>query len=100
MRGRERGHSMSNTVKPIDTNRILSCDQFADAVTDEYIKARKKFGPFDNGHEGLAVIWEEFEELKAFVFSKNQTHEQIENARKECIQIAAMAMAFAVELLR
>jgi hypothetical protein len=72
---------------------------FTEAMIEEYLKARKKFGPFDNGHEGLCVIWEEFEELKAFVFGKNQTPEQIANAKKECVQLAAMAMSFAIELL-
>ena|SRR5258706_1990440 len=72
---------------------------FASDMINEYEKARTKFGAFNNGHEGLAVIWEEFEELKAFVFGKNQTLDEMVNAKKECIQIAAMAMAFSLELL-
>jgi hypothetical protein len=87
---------MSTIVQPVNWK---GCDAFADAMIEEYKKARQKFGPFDNGHEGLAVIWEEFEELKTFVFGKNQTPEQVENARRECVQLAAMAMAFALEVL-
>jgi len=92
---------MSKTVVPIGamSGQMFLCEDFASKMLQEYLRARSTFGPFDNGHEGLAVIWEEFEELKSFVFGKNQTQEQIENARKECVQLAAMAMAFAVELL-
>ena len=92
---------MSKTVLPIGalSGQVHLCDEFTQEMIQEYLRARSKFGPFDNGHEGLAVIWEEFEELKAFVFGKNQTKEQVENARKECVQLAAMAMAFSVELL-
>lgn len=73
--------------------------RFAEDVQKEYFRARKLFGPFGNGHEGLAVILEEFEELKKFVFSKNQTLKEIEEARKECLQLAAMSLAFSIELL-
>ncbi len=33
------------------------------------------------------------------MFGKNQTLDEMVNAKKECIQIAAMAMAFSLELL-
>lgn len=94
---------MSNrNVVPPDIHGVVivsKLDLFATQMLTEYETAREKFGPFNNGHEGLAVIWEEFEELKRFVFGKDQTEEQKDNARDECIQIAAMAMAFFVELL-
>jgi hypothetical protein len=90
---------MSSKVQPHPELRGEDCANFTDHMIDEYFMAREKFGPFDNGHEGLAVIWEEFEELKQFVFGKDHTEEQIVNARIECVQLATMAMAFYVELL-
>lgn len=92
---------MSNKGLPPNFTGITvsKFDVFRTQMMTEYETAREKFGAFNNGHEGLAVIWEEFEELKQFVFGKNQTEEQVNDARDECIQIAAMAMAFFVELL-
>ena len=90
---------MSNKIVPVTTEQRRIGTEFTKDMLVEYNEARKKFSPFDNGHEGLAVILEEFEELKSFVFGKNHTADQIRNARQECVQLATMAMAFAVELL-
>lgn len=59
---------------------------------------------FNSTHEGIAVIWEEFEELKNEVFfgAKNlieytpSTHRR--RMRKEAIQVAAMCVRFIQEL--
>lgn len=69
-------------------------------VDDEVRRAFSLFpNKFVNQHEGLAIIWEEFEELKAEVF-KNQKNYDLESQRKEAIQLAAMAVRFAAELCR
>lgn len=91
---------MSKTVKPISHDTWSNCYAFTDGMMAEFERARKLFGPFENGHEAIAVIREEYLEIEKFVFGKNQTEEEVENALKECTQLAAMAMAFAVELLK
>ena len=73
---------------------------FITAMKDEYTEARLAFKPFSSAHEGYAVLLEELDELWECV-KKNKGY-RIENelgekARKECIQVAAMAMAFAME---
>lgn len=68
---------------------------FLEAVRAEYRKARKKHAPMNSGHEGYAVLLEEVEELWDDV-KADRVHEP--NAMKECVQIAAMALAFAAEV--
>lgn len=46
-------------------------------------------------HEGLAVLWEEFEEVKAEVFKKHPDHE---NLFRELVQVGAMAQRMAEDL--
>lgn len=78
--------------------RELSFGKYQDAgneVVSEICRAREKHGPMRGAHEGYAVLLEEVDELwaevKAQKFDRNK-------ARKEAIQIAAMAIAFAVEV--
>lgn len=66
----------------------------ADAV-GELFSARQKFGPMRGPHEGYAVILEELDELWDEVRTKTPSKERM---RKEAIQVAAMALAFAVEV--
>lgn len=73
----------------------LGVNFFADAEL-EYRRARSAHKPMQSMHEGLAVIWEEFEEVKTEVFKKTPDRA---NLRKELIQIAAMCRAFATEIL-
>lgn len=54
----------------------------------EFRKA-EKHPPFHSLHEGLAVLWEEFEEAKQEVFKKVPDRA---NLHKELVQIAAMAV--------
>ncbi|KKN75623.1 hypothetical protein LCGC14_0378610 [marine sediment metagenome] len=63
-------------------------------IENEYRRARDKFPPFNSAHEGLAVLWEEFEELKAEVFKKDASKMAM---LSEAIQVGAMALAFIAE---
>ena len=63
------------------------------AIMDEYIFATSKFGKFNSAHEGLGVIWEEFEELKKEVFKKKEKRAYPAMYR-EATQLATMAIRF------
>ena len=61
-------------------------------IAAELDRAERKFPDgFHSGHEGWAVIREELDELWRHV--RDDTSESFE-ARRECIQIAAMALRF------
>jgi hypothetical protein len=63
----------------------------------EYIAARKKFKPFNSTHEGYAVLAEELDELWDLV-KRNKGYRMMPGMERECIQIAAMALAFILDL--
>lgn len=66
-------------------------------IIDEFEKATSMYPEFASAHEGLAVLWEEFEELKQEVF-KNPKNRDYKTMRKEAIQVAAMAIRFIVDV--
>lgn len=61
---------------------------FRDAVRAEVKLAQENHAPQTSLHEGLSVLWEEFEEVKQEVFKKHPDREAL---RKELVQVAAMA---------
>jgi len=61
-------------------------------IADEYRNARSKFGGFHSAHEGYAVLKEEVDEMWDAIKSND-----IKHAKKEAIQVAAMALAFVLE---
>lgn len=61
----------------------------ADDIQAELARARAKFAPMHSGHEGLAVIREEYQEFEVEVF-----HGSRERQREEAVQLAAMAQRF------
>lgn len=72
--------------------------EIALALVDvELSTATKRFGAFHSPHEGLAVILEEYEELKREVFKQFDVRSN-EKMEKEAIHIAAMAIRFMVDL--
>lgn len=63
-------------------------------VEEELSRALRKFPtPFHNAHEGYAVLKEEVDEAWDAI-KKND----IPHARKEMVQVAAMAMRFLLEV--
>lgn len=64
---------------------------------NEIGRARETWPEMHSAHEGFAILLEEVEELKAHVW-KNQKRRDLGAMRKEAIQVAAMALAFAVEV--
>lgn len=62
-------------------------------IVREYISASIKHGSFNSVHEGYAVLLEEIDELWDEV-RKQSKDRNIENIRRECIQIATMAIRF------
>lgn len=66
-------------------------------VKDEVESAMKKWPPYNSAHEGFAVLHEEFDELKAHVWT-NQKHRDISEMRKEAYQIAAVAIRFVLDV--
>lgn len=75
--------------------------QFGD-VLRELRRATNKFGAFASPHEGIAIIEEEFLELREAVFWKktpNETQdERHARVRGEAVQLAAMAIRFLVDV--
>lgn len=65
--------------------------------TTEVMAAKEKWPQFNSAHEGFGVLLEEVDELKAHVWTK-QKNRDLEAMRKEAIQVAAMAMRFAMEV--
>lgn len=63
----------------------------------ELREAVRRYGPMASAHEGLAVIWEEFEELKEEVW-KNPKRRDYAAMHAEAVQLAAMALRFIVDV--
>lgn len=59
--------------------------------------AQLNFPAFNSAHEGYAVLLEEVDELWEHV-KTNQKKRDISLMRKEAIQVAAMAMRFALDV--
>ena len=75
----------------------MRIDRLLEAIRLELIRARGLHSEFNSAHEGYAVILEELDELKAEVWKKRQERDR-GAMRAEAIQIAAMAVRFALEI--
>ena len=67
----------------------------AELALDEADLGEREHGPFNSLHEGMAVLWEEFEELKVEVFRGNTEPRNPRAIRAEAIQVAAVALKIA-----
>lgn len=71
----------------------LRIDRALAAVRSELLRAIGTFGAFGSGHEGYAVMLEELDELWDQVKAND-----LEAARAEATQVAAMAVRFMIDL--
>jgi hypothetical protein len=71
----------------------MTPEEVVGLVLAEFDKATAKFGAFNSGHEGYAVIAEEVDELWDDVKAN-----RIDAACAEAIQVAAMAIRFVVDM--
>lgn len=71
----------------------LTPEYAAELILAEYKRARTKFSPLRGAHEGYAVILEEVDELWDDIRAN-----LIPRSRKEAMQVAAMALAYMVEV--
>jgi len=77
------------------TNQVAS--HILKEVEEEVVRARSLWPAFNSAHEAYAVLLEEVDELKAHVWT-NQKKRDLEEMRKEAIQVAAMAVRFALDI--
>ena len=71
-----------------------------EAATDalnEASNAAESWPAYNSAHEGLGVIHEEFDELKAHVWTK-QKNRDLPAMRHEAVQLAATAIRFAADV--
>lgn len=66
-------------------------------LVNEYKSATNKHKAFNSAHEGWAVIMEEVDELWEEIRKKRSARDR-KRMREEAIQIAAMALRFAVDV--
>lgn len=73
----------------------ITPEHIALEVLAEYRRARKKHAPMRGTHEGYAVLLEELDELWDEVKKRTPDSTAL---HAEAIQVAAMALAFALEV--
>lgn len=80
-------------MKP--SNEVI--EQTVKELCTELNSAITNWPPFNSAHEGYGVLAEEFDELWAHV-KMNQKKRDLIEMKKEAIQVAAMAIRFAIEI--
>lgn len=81
---------MSN-LGPLETcDRWEGCTTLSQALRKEADDARDLWGPFRSAHEAYGVLAEEVMELLQAIH-----HNDIDHARREALQVAAVAFRFA-----
>ena len=66
-------------------------------IANEVKSAQSKYHPFNSNHEGYAVLLEEVDELWDAI-KKSKSVDADDGMKKECIQIAEMAVRFMEDL--
>jgi NTP pyrophosphatase (non-canonical NTP hydrolase) len=69
----------------------------AKEAADQCVDAMENWPAFNSAHEGYAVLFEEVDELWDEV-RKKQKNREVSLMKKEALDIAAMAIRFAVEV--
>lgn len=77
--------------------KTIEIHDIEEAVHNELVSAMEEFPAFNSAHEGYSVILEEMDELWEHV-KTNAKRRDREAMQKEAIQVAAMAMRFAVDV--
>lgn len=80
-----------------DDSIAIEYDFALEDVAAEVATAYENWPPMNSAHEGYAVLLEEVDELWDHVKTK-QKNRDLSAMRKEAIQVAAMAVRFAVEV--
>jgi len=72
-------------------------DKILQQIANEVKSAQLKYHTFNSNHEGYAVLKEEVDELwdEIKLSKKNTMNERM---KEECIQVAAMAVRFMLDL--
>ncbi len=95
---------MSDTL-----TRATSLEVALTLVVEEAQRAQQKFPPFASKHEGLAIIEEEFLELREEVFwgerrfPRSDLDYDVKHRaamKEEAVQLAAMALRFLVDVVQ
>jgi hypothetical protein len=73
---------------------IETAANLSEEIYEEFFKASSKFPAFASEHEGYAILLEEVDELWEVVKLNQKKPERHNLCRKECIQVAAMALRF------
>lgn len=84
------------TADPITCQPLMVGDAISMAH-DELMQALHKWPAFNSAHEGYAVLAEEVDELWQHV-KTNQRKRDLLAMRKEALQVAAMALRFAIDV--
>lgn len=88
-----------NGDSAVDDELCDTVNQALSEVTTELDAAMRKFPAMNSPHEGYAVLDEEVDELWEHVKVKQGQRDWVA-MRKEAIQVAAMAIRFAVDVCK
>jgi hypothetical protein len=93
---------MTTSNEPIREARPMKVATAFERVLDELTKARNRFAKFHSAHEGIAVVEEEFLELRDMVYGikwdKQVSDQEKKSLEMEARQLAAMAIRFMIDV--
>jgi hypothetical protein len=85
------------TEDELDLEKVVALHE---EIYNEFVKASSKFPAFASEHEGYAILKEEVDELWDAVKLNQKNPNRLKMCRKECIQVAAMALRFLYDRVR